>query len=189
MVYGDFQFEKMFETSSKLCDPIGLYGILKLSGEKIVQEYYDRKSFDYTIIRPSAVYGPLDTGNRVVTKFILAAMRGDTLRVNGERERLDFTYVSDTANGIVQATLQSSDNKIFNISRGKSRSLLEAAEIIIGIVGKGKIEILEKEDHFPSRGTLDISSATEILGYVPKIDIEEGFRKYYDHIRHTSFWS
>jgi nucleoside-diphosphate-sugar epimerase len=76
MVYGDF--EDQVEEDAE-CAPIGQYGIMKLAGEDIVKDYHRRGAFDYAIIRPSAVYGPLDVEDRVVAKFMLAAMRGDIL--------------------------------------------------------------------------------------------------------------
>jgi nucleoside-diphosphate-sugar epimerase len=189
MVYGDFN-DGVKEDHE--CNPKGLYGIMKLTGEKIVQDYHRRAYFhDYTIIRPSAVYGPLDTGNRVVAKFIHSAMLGGPLRVRGSGEKLDFTYVDDTANGIAKAAISdNTTNKTYNLSRGKSRTILETAEIITNLVGKGKIEISEKDLSFPSRGSLDISKAKFDFDYNPKIDIEQGLMQYYAWYKENStFWS
>jgi nucleoside-diphosphate-sugar epimerase len=77
MVYGDFE-DQVTEDSE--CNPIGQYGIMKLAGEHLVKDYHRRGAFDYVVIRPSAVYGPLDVEDRVVAKFMLAAMRGETLK-------------------------------------------------------------------------------------------------------------
>jgi len=100
MVYGDFE-DQVLEDAE--CRPIGQYGIMKLSGEGLVKDYHRRGCFDFAIIRPSAVYGPLDVEDRVVAKFMLTAMRGGVLHVNGAGETLDFTYVDDVADGIVAA--------------------------------------------------------------------------------------
>ena len=100
MVYGDFTDDV---TEDAPCRPQGQYGIMKLAGEWLVRDYTRRGSFDHVCIRPSAVYGPLDVEDRVISKFMLAAMRGQTLRVNGANESLDFTYVDDVADGIVAA--------------------------------------------------------------------------------------
>ena len=187
MVYGDFE-DQVAEDSA--CTPIGQYGIMKLAGEQLVKDYHRRGAFDYIIIRPSAVYGPLDVEDRVVAKFMLAAMRGETLKVNGAEETLDFTYVDDAANGIVSATTRiMSANRIYNITKSHSVSLLEAAETIVRIVGKGTVEVRDKDADFPSRGALDIDRARVILGYDPKVDVEEGFQRYYESLKNSVYWS
>jgi nucleoside-diphosphate-sugar epimerase len=186
MVYGDFddQVEEDYN-----CRPIGQYSILKLTGEDIVKDYHRRGAFDYAIIRPSAVYGPLDVEDRVVAKFMLTAMRGGVLRVNGAGETLDFTYVDDAADGIVAAaTLEPARNDTYNITKSRSVSLLEAAEMIVKIVGQGTIECRDKDADFPSRGALNITKARTVLGYNPRVDVEEGFQNYYKWLSESSYW-
>jgi nucleoside-diphosphate-sugar epimerase len=186
MVYGDFQ-DQVLEDDE--CRPIGQYGIMKLAGEDLVKDYHRRGCFDYAIIRPSAVYGPLDVEDRVVAKFMLAAMRGGSLKVNGAGETLDFTYVDDAADGIVSAATRiMAANRTYNITKSHSVSLLEAAEMIVKIVGKGEIEVKDKDADFPSRGALNIDRARTILGYDPKVDVEEGFQKYYEWLSQSSYW-
>jgi nucleoside-diphosphate-sugar epimerase len=186
MVYGDF-VDQVLEGDE--CCPIGQYGIMKLTGEDLVKDYQRRGAFDYAVIRPSAVYGPLDVEDRVVAKFMLAAMRGETLRVNGETETLDFTYVDDAADGIVAAATRiMARNNTYNITKSHSVSLLEAAEMIVKIVGKGNIDVNDKDPDFPSRGALNIDRAKIILGFDPKVDVEEGFRKYYEWLSTSSYW-
>jgi nucleoside-diphosphate-sugar epimerase len=187
MVYGDFddQVEEDYN-----CRPIGQYGILKLTGEDIVKDYHRRGAFDYAIIRPSAVYGPLDVEDRVVAKFMLAAMRGGVLRVNGAGETLDFTYVDDAADGIVAAaTLEQARNNTYNITKSHSVSLLQAANMIVKIVGRGEIECRDKDADFPSRGALNINKARTVLGYDPRVDVEEGFQNYFNWLNNSVYWS
>jgi len=187
MVYGDFE-DQVLEDDP--CNPIGQYGIMKLCGEDLVKDYQRRGAFDYAIIRPSAVYGPLDVEDRVVAKFMLAAMRGSVLRVNGVSETLDFTYVDDAADGIVAAATRiMSANKTFNITKSHSVSLLEAAEMIVKIVGRGTIEVRDKDADFPSRGALNIDRARTILGFDPKVDVEQGFENYYNWLNNSVYWS
>ena len=187
MVYGDFE-DQVLEDAD--CTPIGQYGIMKLCGEDLVKDYHRRGCFDHAIIRPSAVYGPLDVEDRVVAKFMLAAMRGETLKVNGASETLDFTYVDDAADGIVAAATRiMAANKTYNITKSHSVSLLEAAEMIVKIVGRGTIEVKDKDADFPSRGSLNIDRAKTILGYDPQVDVEQGFQKYYEWLSNSVYWS
>ena len=187
MVYGDFE-DQVLEDDP--CAPQGQYGIMKLAGEWLVKDYARRCGFDYVIIRPSAVYGPLDVEDRVVAKFMLAAMRGHTLKVNGASETLDFTFVDDAADGIVAAATRiMARNNTYNITKSHSVSLLEAAEMIVNIVGQGTIEVKDKDADFPSRGALNIDRAKTILGFDPKVDVEQGFREYYDWLSNSVYWS
>jgi UDP-glucose 4-epimerase len=186
MVYGDFTDDVIEDYN---CKPQGQYGIMKLSGEHIVKDYSRRNCFTHTIIRPSAVYGPLDVEDRVIAKFMLTAMRDGTLKVNGANETLDFTYVEDAADGIVAAALSpNTNNKTYNITKSHSRSLLDAANLAVKIAGKGKIEVKDKDADFPSRGALNIDAARKDFGYDPKTDVEEGFQKYYDWLSTSSYW-
>jgi nucleoside-diphosphate-sugar epimerase len=186
MVYGDFEDDVLEDDA---CNPQGQYGIMKLAGEAIVKDYHRRGAFDYAIVRPSAVYGPLDVEDRVVAKFMLTAMRGGTLRVNGASETLDFTYVDDAADGIVAAATRiMARNNTYNITKSHSVSLLEAAERIVAMVGKGTVEVRDKDADFPSRGALNIDRARTILGYDPKVDVDEGFQRYYEWLSNSEYW-
>ena len=187
MVYGDFTNNVSENT---ICNPQGQYGIMKLAGEYLVKDYSRTDNMVYTILRPSAVYGPLDVEDRVVSKFLLNAMRGKILKVNGANEILDFTYVTDAAEGIVSAALSdNTDNKTYNITKSTGYSLLDAAKLAISVVGNGKIEIKDRDISFPSRGILNIDAARRDFNYDPKIDVKEGFEKYYQWLQNSTFWS
>ena len=186
MVYGDFDNDV---TEDAVCNPQGQYGIMKLAGEWLVKDYARRTGMSYMIIRPSAVYGPLDVEDRVISKFILTAMRGGVIKVNGANETLDFTYVDDAADGIVAATLSEHINKTYNITKSHSKTLLEAAELAVKIVGQGTIEVRDKDADFPSRGALNINAARQDLGFDPKVDIDEGFQIYYNWLCNSTYWA
>jgi nucleoside-diphosphate-sugar epimerase len=180
MVYGDFTADVL---EAHPCKPQGQYGIMKLMGEKLVEDYHRLGAFDYTIIRPSAVYGEWDVEDRVVSKFMTMAMRGETLKVKGADEVLDFTYVEDTAQGIVLAATQDvANSKVYNITRSddKQYTLKDAAELAIKIAGKGSLELADRDLSFPKRGRLSIMKAERDLGYNPQVNVEEGFQRYYD---------
>ena len=180
MVYGDF--DEMV-TEEHECNPRGQYAIMKYMGEKLVADY--RKYFDYTIIRPSAVYGPKDVEDRVLSKFVLGALRNQTLQVKGPTEILDFTYVTDTAQGIVLASTQDCKYDIYNITRCESNpiTLEKAAVTVIGLSDSGSLELLDRDLNFPSRGRLDITRARKDLGYNPTVNFEKGIKLYYQWMK------
>ena len=188
MVYGDFETDV---TEDAECNPIGQYGIFKYMGEKLVQDYSRRTGIEYIIIRPSAVYGELDVEDRVVSKFVLNAIRGKTLKVNGPDEVLDFTYVDDASEGIVQAALSpNTTNQIYNITRSADRlwTLQDAAKLAIDIAGSGDLIVGPRDLSFPKRGRLSIEKAIKDFEYSPKVNVEDGFRKYYDWLKNSSYY-
>ena len=188
MVYGDFDNDV---TEDAVCNPRGQYGIMKYMGEKLVEDYSRRGCFDHVIVRPSAVYGPLDVEDRVISKFMLGALRGEVLKINGAAEVLDFTYVTDTAHGIVLAATKAAANgNIFNITRSDQRlyTLKDAAEMAIDIAGTGTLEIRDKDAAFPSRGRLSIDRAVSLLGYTPSVSVPEGFQRYHRWFQESTFW-
>ena len=189
MVYGDFTADV---SEDAVCKPIGQYGIMKYMGEKLVEDYSRRGCFEHVIIRPSAVYGEWDVEDRVVSKFMTKAMRGGTLKVNGPDEVLDFTYVEDTAQGIVlAATLDAANGNIYNITRSEKRqwTLKDAAEVAIKIAGTGSLQIAPRDLSFPKRGRLDITRAQKDLGYTPKVNVEEGFERYHAwYLANPTLW-
>jgi UDP-glucose 4-epimerase len=187
MVYGDFKDDVKEDYD---CKPQGQYGILKLAGEALVKDYSRRDNLSYTIIRPSAVYGPLDVEDRVISKFILNAIRGRPITVNGASETLDFTFVDDAADGIVAAALSNNtDNRTYNITKSHSHTLLDAAKLAVKVAGKGEIIVGDRDLDFPSRGALNIDAARQDFGFDPKVDVEEGFQIYYDWLKSSDYFN
>jgi UDP-glucose 4-epimerase len=191
MVYGDFEdIIGIGVQESHATNPQGQYGIMKLAGEWLTRDYTRRTGMAHTIIRPSAVYGPLDVEDRVVSKFLITAMRQGIIQVNGGNESLDFTYVDDAARGIAQAAVsENTHNTTYNITRGWARTLKEAAQIAINLAQGGSMRINDPDASFPSRGTLNITRAQLDFGYEPQTDIEQGFRTYYEWLNNSIYWS
>ena len=189
MVYGNFKdvyFDGLDENHN--CHPLGQYGIMKLAGEWLVKDYQRRTNLPYTILRPSAVYGPLDVEDRVVSKFLLTAMRSGEIQVNGGSESLDFTFISDVVDGIVAATLsENTDNRTYNVTRSSARTLLEAAELAVKIVGQGSIRVNDPDNNFPSRGQLNTIRAQNDFGFYPTVNIEQGFQEYYEWLKNSFY--
>jgi nucleoside-diphosphate-sugar epimerase len=191
MVYGDFEDTiGIGVMESHATNPIGQYGIMKLAGEWLVRDYTRRTGMGHVVIRPSAVYGPLDVEDRVVSKFLTVARQGGTIQVNGANESLDFTYVTDTALGIVQSAVsEDAWNTTYNITRGQAKSLKQAAELAVAIAGQGQIQINQPDGNFPSRGQLNTQRARLDFGFDPVVDIEQGFRTYYEWLDNSVYWS
>jgi nucleoside-diphosphate-sugar epimerase len=178
MVYGNFLSEEV--TEDHPLDPIGIYGALKLAGEKLVIAYNQVFDLPYTIIRPSALYGPRCVSRRVGQVFIENAMSGANLRIEGDgTERLDFTYIDDLVAGIC-LTIQNpaSHNQIFNLTYGKSRSITDLADLVRAEFPAVAVDRVERDNLMPVRGTLNVDKARDLLGYNPQNPIDIGIPKY-----------
>lgn len=191
MVYGDFETDEAGDvipaTEGQVCEPKGLYGAFKLGGEHVVRSYGHQFGVPYTIVRPSAVYGPTDCNRRVVELFLRRALEGKSLRLdNGGYHELDFTYVSDLVEGVAQASNHgAAENETFNLTRGEGRSIRELAEVIREYVPGTGTHTAEQESTRPRRGALDISKARDRFGYSPTVSLEEGIGKYLEFVERT----
>ena len=181
MVYGDFEDGTKEDADTK---PKNIYGEAKLTGERLTKLFAKRDNLDYTIVRPSGVYGPGDLPDRVVSKFFEKAMKNQTITLHNGNNKVDFTYREDAAYGIIKAALSNNKNTSFNITAGNATSLRTLAEMIIKITdSSSSIEDIGDHSLYPSRGTLDITRAKSLLDYTPECSLHTGLQKYYDWIR------
>ena len=156
MVYGNFN--KGIVNEEAHCEPIGIYGNLKLAGELMVKSYNQVFDLPFTIIRPSALYGERCVSRRVGQIFIENAIQGIDIEINGDgKEKLDFTYIEDLTEGISLACENDkAKNEIFNITFGNARQINELLKILkdnFKDISQG--EIINKEINLCQRGTLE----------------------------------
>jgi len=179
MVYGNFEEVPVREDHST--NPIELYGTYKLTAENVIRSYHHKYDLPYTNLRLSGVYGPGDGNGRVLGTLLDNAVKGRDLIVRDSI--VDFTYIDDVVDGILQATL-AAKNDTFNLSRGEGRKISTAAEFITESLAFGtKITYEPEEEWRPIRGTLDISKAKKTFQYYPKYNLEMGLRIYHEHIQ------
>lgn len=178
MVYGDFLTDAV--TEDHPLEPIGIYGALKVAGEKMVIAYQQVFDLPFTIIRPSALYGPRCVSRRVGQLFIESALRGQPLRVDGDgTERLDFTYIDDLVEGVCLAIEHpAARNEIFNMTFGQARAISELAAIVQQQFPGVEARYVPRDRLMPIRGTLSVEKARRLLGYAPKYPLEVGFARY-----------
>jgi nucleoside-diphosphate-sugar epimerase len=104
-------------------------------------------------------------------------------------EKLDFTFVNDVATGIVQATTSpKAKNETYNLTKSQGVTLYDAANMVKQIVGKGNIEVKQKDKDFPSRGALSIEKAQKDFGYNPVTSLNEGLMIYNNWLRNSEYW-
>ena len=178
MVYGNFTKNKAKEDD--LCSPLGIYGALKFSAEKIIKAYGQVFGLPYTIIRPSALYGERCISRRVGQIFIESALNKSKIIINGNgEEKLDFTYIEDLINGII-CSLKSKNSlqETFNITYGNSRTVNTLLKILKENFTKLDISYKKRDKLMPLRGTLDISKAKKLIKYKSEWSIEKGYPQY-----------
>jgi len=184
MVYGDFKKSVVNENSEK--NPKDAYGIMKLAGEVVTEGLCKLHSIPYTIIRPSAVYGPKDMNRRVSQIFIENAFKKKKIYIQGKNEKLDFTFIKDLANGsILAARKKRGINQIFNITCGKGQTLLSYVKYLKKKFPNLEYTIKKRDITKPSRGTLSINKAKKLLGYKPKYSLKDGIEEYFKFLKNN----
>lgn len=178
MIYGNFASDSVTEETP--CEPLGIYGALKFAGEKMVIAYNQVFDLPYTILRPSALYGPRCVSRRVGQVFIENALQGLEVSIQGgSSSRIDFTYIDDLVAGIVNVLEnENSKNQIFNMTYGDSRSVSQLAGILTEHFPDVKINYLPQDKLTPERGTLCVDKARKMIGYNPQFALERGFAEY-----------
>ena len=178
MVYGHFPPEGVAEDTP--CNPIGIYGSLKLSGEQMVKAYNSTFDLPYTIVRPSALYGERCISRRVGQIFIENAVKGQDITVAGDgNDRLDFTYINDLAVGVKKIIEnKNAINETFNLTYGEFRTIGEMANLIKEHFPGVNIKYVPKDKLTPDRGTLLIDKARRLMGYNPECPLDKGYVDY-----------
>lgn len=182
-VYGTALWVPMNENHPTF--PPTVYGSSKLAGECYVRAFYHTYGFPTVILRPFNTYGPRchhegDSGE-VIPKFMLRCLANKPMIIFGEgNQTRDFTYVSDTARGILIAGFK---ENIFgytiNLGIGSEISINNLAKIISTVVGKSN-EIVNYDESRPGdnlRLYSDINLANNLLNFKPDIKLEDGLFK------------
>ena len=178
MVYGNFKTPEVTEES--VCEPIGIYGALKYAAEKIIIAYNQVFNLPYTILRPSALYGERCISRRVGQIFIENALFDKELIINGDgKEKLDFTYIEDLTDGILNIiNNKSSINQIFNLTYGEGREINEMIDILKESFLKLKVKKVDRDNLMPFRGTLSMNKAKSLLNFKSNWKLEKGYKRY-----------
>lgn len=177
-VYGHFSKDSVDETD--VCNPYGMYAVLKHVGERILFETGKHSDLNFSIVRPSALYGERCVSRRVSQIFLENAFAGRKLVYKGDKdEKLDFTYINDLVQGLMLAGFHENGyRELFNITFGNARPVLSLVDILREYFPKLKLEVMERDQATPLRGTLMNTKAKDLLGFNPQWRLEEGYAKY-----------
>ncbi len=180
-VYGN-QEKTPYSESDQVDLPISLYAATKKSNELFAHVYSHIYGMETVGLRFFTVYGPFGRPDMAYFKFANKILNGDTIDVynNGDLYR-DFTYVDDIVGGIVSLVDLELDNKynVFNIGNNSPVKLLDFVNILQDkLEEEANIRYLGMQQGDVYQTFADIDKLSDITGYTPSTNIEEGLEKF-----------
>jgi nucleoside-diphosphate-sugar epimerase len=165
------------------------YSASKISADKMVESYHHSFSLPTIIIRPFNNYGPRQSA-RAIIPTIMTQLAGGFREVKlGSLEPIrDLTYVTDTVHGyLMAASCDEAVGQTINIGNGKGIAIGKLAETIIAISGKDAAIVSDDQRVRPPASEVmkliaDNSKAKAVIGWEPKVGLEQGLRNCYEHI-------
>ncbi len=190
-VYGDPEVHPQVESYKGNVDPIGpraCYDEGKRCAETLFFDYHREHKIPIKVVRIFNTYGPnmaLDDG-RVVSNFILQALRKEKLTVHGEGlQTRSFCYVSDMVEGLVRMMGENFTGPV-NLGNPNEFTIRELAEKVVAKVGSSIVynaTPIENRDGDPQRRKPDISLAKSKLGWEPAVSLDEGLDKTIEYFK------
>jgi UDP-glucuronate decarboxylase len=189
-VYGDPNVHPQSESYWGNVNPIGrrsCYDEGKRCAETLFFDYHRENGVDIRVVRIFNTYGPrmLADDGRVVSNFIVQALKGEDLTVYGDGSQTrSFCYVDDLIEGFVRLMNQDKTVGPVNIGNPGEFTMLELAELVLKKVGgKSKITNLPLPADDPKQRRPDISLAKEFLGWEPQVPLAEGLDRTIEYFR------
>jgi UDP-glucuronate decarboxylase len=190
-VYGDPGVHPQPEAYWGNVNPIGIrscYDEGKRIAETLCMDYRRQNGVNVKIVRIFNTYGPRmapDDG-RVVSNFIIQALRGEPLTIYGDGSQTrSFCYVDDLVDGLIRmmATPDGYSGPV-NLGNPTEFTVLELARKVIATTGsRGELRLEPLPEDDPRKRRPDISRAREVLGWSPRIPLDEGLRKTIEYFR------
>jgi len=161
--------------------PTSYYGVTKLAAEQLVMAYQREQGLPCCSLRIFSVYGPRERPDKLYPKLIRSILTDTpfTLHEGSENHSRSYTYISDIIDGFVAVLLHSEQviGEIVNIGSDMERTTGEGIKVIEEILGKKAwIQNIPKRPGDQLRTYANIEKARRLLGYKPKVQLEEGLR-------------
>jgi nucleoside-diphosphate-sugar epimerase len=159
-------------------DPATPYALSKYVGEKYAHMYANLYRQDNISLRFSNVYGPNDK-DRVIPAMIARALKGSTIRVNGNPHFLNFIYVDDLVDALISiANIDVMKHRVYNLGSAESVNLIDLARLIVKECGSSSgIDVGPLPPHEPAYFCPDTFLASKDLDFAPRTALEEGIRR------------
>lgn len=191
-VYGDPTIHPQTEEYWGNVNPIGIrscYDEGKRCAETLFFDYYRERQVRIKVVRIFNTYGPNMHPNdgRVVSNFIIQALRGQDITIYGDGSQTrSFCYCDDLIKGLI--TMMDTPDNItgpINLGNPTEFTIRQLAEIIIELTGSSsKIKFLPAVSDDPQKRKPDISKAKDILQWEPTVELRDGLVKTIDYFRH-----
>ena len=180
-VYGENQRVPFTEEDLDI-QPISPYGATKRAGELLCYSYYHLYRMDIACLRIFTAYGPRQRPEMAIHKFTRLIDQGEKIPIYGDgSSRRDYTYIDDLIEGILGVIRHQRGFEVYNLGESQTTSLIELIKLIEGAFGKkANIEMLATQPGDVSITYADISKAKRMLGYQPKVKMEEGIKRFVD---------
>ena len=189
-VYGDPTVNPQSESYWGNVNTIGFrscYDEGKRCAETLYFDYHRQNGLDIRVVRIFNTYGPrmLADDGRVVSNFIVQALKGENLTVYGDGSQTrSFCYVDDLIEGFVRLMNQDKTVGPVNIGNPGEFTMLQLADLVLKKVGgKSKITNLPLPSDDPKQRRPDITLAKEVLGWEPKVPLEQGLERTIEYFR------
>ena len=189
-VYGDPLVHPQTEDYWGNVNPIGLrscYDEGKRLAETLMTDYHRQNNVDVRIARIFNTYGPrmLEDDGRVVSNFIVQALRGEALTLYGEGQQTrSFCYVDDLLEGLIRLMNADDLHGPVNLGKPGEFTIKQLAEEVMKIVGaQCEFKYLPLPEDDPKQRQPDISRARTLLNWSPTIPLHEGLQKTVDDFR------
>lgn len=178
-VYGENQRVPFSEEDLDI-QPISPYGATKRAGELLCYSYHHLYGMNIACLRIFTAYGPRQRPEMAIHKFTRVIDLGEVIPIYGDgSSRRDYTYIDDLIEGIMATISHHKGFEIYNLGESQTTSLLELVRLIEEAFGKkANIEMLESQPGDVSVTYANITKARQMLGYQPKIKIEEGIKRF-----------
>jgi UDP-glucuronate decarboxylase len=193
-VYGDPTVHPQVEGYWGNVNPIGIrscYDEGKRVAETLFMDYHRQNKVEIRIVRIFNTYGPrmAENDGRVVSNFILQALRGEDITVYGDgRQTRSFCFVTDLVEGILRMMEQTGTIGPVNLGNPRETTILEFAERIVALTGsKSKVVHKPLPSDDPKQRRPDITLARQALdGWEPRVALEDGLRQTVEYFRAAS---
>ena len=168
--------------------PCTVYGAGKLAGESLARAFYFSYGYPTVIVRPFNAFGPHchhegDSGE-VIPKFLLRCLAGEPMVIFGDgSQSRDFTFVSDTARGILLAGLvEAAVGETINLGSGRETTIANLSREIAAVCGResAAVEHIEPRPGDVLRLCADSTRAHQLLGFEANVSLREGLRQLRD---------
>ena len=193
-VYGDPEVHPQTEEYWGCVNPIGprsCYDEGKRVAESLCMNYHMAHNVEVRIVRIFNTYGPRMDPNdgRVVSNFIMQALRNEALTVYGDGQQTrSFCFVSDLIEGFIRMMDQEDSIGPINLGNPIENTMLELAEAVLEVTGsKSKIIHKPLPEDDPKRRCPDITKAKNLLNWSPQVDLKTGLKATTDYYRKTQF--